>query len=179
MPSSRDKKKIVKEKVSGKPRFSGITLELPENPTLLAAAGRVALAHAHLEYAMKRAFGTLTGIGLRNALITTNKMSVSQLRDTLRALANDYEPIDEEKRELKRIFGAAERLSSRRNKLIHRAWASTEDGNLSVKGDDHRWGPAPTLLELNSLANELVDLAHELTTARLTGVFKELARRMN
>lgn len=53
------------------------------------------------------------------------------------------------------------------------------NGDAYQKTDDHQWQPMPTVPELKSLADDIMNLTKELNDARLDGfLFEALRKRL-
>jgi len=149
-----------------------VHLDVPGDQELLKAVGRVALAHGQLELILRMTFKSIKGLSVKDALNRTKFTSVSKMRKrVLDAFKNKSD--DFSFHQLKRLMDECERLSKRRNKMIHNTWAiHPVDTSIVVKGDDHAWGSPPTVEDLHTLAFEIQSKVEELNHARLHGFIK-------
>lgn len=153
---------------------SMILLELPEDPKLLQAIGRVAVAHGQLEYILRMTIKVLSGLSVQEALDATSKKGVYDLRKKIKKLFEQKSANEVAKTKLDALLGKAERLSNKRNRLIHRPWAKDAHGKWVVKEEDHVWGPPPSAEELNQLAEGIWKIVIDLNTARLKGFIEKV-----
>lgn len=152
---------------------SMISLELPKDPNLLQAIGRVALAHGQLEHILCMTVKILSGLSVQEALDATSTIGVYDLRKKIKKLFRQKSDDEAARIKLDALLGKAGRLSNKRNRLIHRPWAKDTHGSYVVKEEDHVWGPPPSAEELNQLAEDIWKIMVELNTARLKGFVKE------
>src|SRR5262249_26437397 len=131
-----------------------MTLELPKDPELLAAAGAVALAHGHLEYVLSMTVKSITGGTIEDALRATAFKGAKRVREHILSLAEQHLADEVARSKLQDLLARVGKASVRRNALIHRPWAKDSDGNVVVKDDDHVWGPPPTAAEFRDAAAE-------------------------
>src|SRR2546423_598000 len=129
-----------------------VNLELPDTPGLLEAAGRVALAHGHLELMLRMTVKTLAELTVKQALNATEKTKAWELRAEILSLFKSKAKDPALRMKMKAVLGNCERLSDQRNRLLHNAWAIGPDGSVVTKGPTHAWGKAPTADDLNKLA---------------------------
>jgi len=140
----------------------------------LQAAGSVAIAHGQLEHILCMTVKSLSGVSVQEALDATSNMKAWELRATIKKLFNQKTRDEAVRIKMKSLLAKAERLSNRRNELIHRPWGVDEIGKVVVKDSDHEWGDPPTPLELNVLSQKIRETALELNTARLDGFIKDV-----
>ena len=76
-------------------------------------------------------------------------------------------------------MGRCERITQRRNQLIHNIWAKELDGDPFVRNENHEWEPTPTIGILDQLADELLAVTQELNAARLDGFLSEALETSN
>jgi hypothetical protein len=160
-----------------------IRLSLPEDKALLEAAGRAALAHAHLEHVLRLTIKTLSGMRQRDTLITMNKVSVHNVREVIQHLFAEkvqnkgwkLQRAKDAKAILAKMLDKAAKASGRRNKCIHRPWAKDQNGQLYSKNDAHQWSSPPTAADLKKLANDILEVASEFSEARLEGIIFQIS----
>ena len=151
-----------------------VNLSLPEDPELLEAAGRVALAHGQLELMLRMTIKTLTGLSVDEALNATEKSKNWELRRDIIQLFNKKTNDPVIRYKLKAIIGKCEQLSDERNRLLHNAWAIGTDGSILMKGEKHAWGPAASPESLRELASQINVQVNVLNNERLKGFIKEV-----
>jgi hypothetical protein len=146
-----------------------VNLALPGDGELLKAAGRVALAHGQLELMLRMTIKSLSGLTVREALDATQRTKNWELRDEILRLFKGKTPDPTLRLKLKAILGRCEHVSDDRNRLLHNAWALAADGSVVMKGDNHAWGPAATVSDLDALAEDITSIVNELNEVRLSG----------
>jgi hypothetical protein len=144
-------------------------LRLPDEPGLLAAAGRVALAHGQLEYVLRMTVKSILSRPTREVLDATEGENISKIRDLIKKLLRVYVRDEVVNCQIRALLTRAGRAAERRNKLIHRPWLESIEGGFIVKGDEHIWGAPPSAAELEGLAEKITEIAVELNDARLEG----------
>lgn len=152
-----------------------VDLDFPGDNTLLTGAGKVALAHGQLELMLRMTIKTLAGLSVQDALDKTAKKKNWELRRDIEINFCQKTTDMTLRQKLKDLLGRCEKLSYRRNKLLHNAWAIAPDGSIVTKGDKHAWGKAPTANDLNDLASKIRECVALLNEARLRGFIKNVA----
>jgi hypothetical protein len=151
---------------------------VPDDPALLAALGRVALHHAHLDNALRMTIKTLGGVSVQEALDATAFDGSRSLRERIRRLAKKQLGDGPALIKLQALLERARRVTEERNDLLHGPWASILDGGMQMRTADHKWKQLPTVGELGALEIEIVTIAAELNEARLEGyLFEALKSR--
>lgn len=145
----------------------------PTDERILKAVGLVAIAHGHLEYILRMTVRTLTGMTVSDALDATQYASMRELRDNVKKLFRKKTEDAELRLRMNALLRQAERLTEKRNKLIHRTWGESPDGQLLIKGDDHVFGPPPTPAELETLTDEIYALIRQINHERMSGFINE------
>ena len=158
------------------PDFIAI-LTVPNQPSLHEALGRLAIAHTHLELILRYCVKTIAEQTIQQALDTTEGDRLSDLRIRIKQLFKERRPTALEKTELDALLGQAKRLSEKRHSYLHRAWSQTAAGRATMKGEDHRWGPAPSEEQILQVVEELLSLVSAINEARLTGFIKNVISR--
>src|SRR3569833_64039 len=149
-----------------------VELSLPDAPGLLEAAGRVALAHVQLELMLRMTLKTISGLSVKDALDATQNTKSWELRKLIVGLFKEKTADKTRRLELAAILGRCEKLSGKRNHLLHNAWAISHDGSIVAKGINHAWGQAATATDLNQLAQEIGNEVNALNQARLNGFIR-------
>jgi hypothetical protein len=153
-----------------------VALEFPDDPNLLEAAGKVALAHGQLELMLRMTIKTLDGLSVQDALTLTAKRKNWGLRKDIEKKFSQKTNDGTLRKTLIDLLARCEELSDQRNKLLHNAWAIAPDGSVVTKGDTHAWGPAPTADDLTKLASKIKKHVELMNQARLTGFIAEVCR---
>ena len=99
------------------------------------------------------------------------------LLQRVRELVAQRQSATEEFEELNNLLNQAQEVTAKRNDIIHSIWAE-HDGKIVVRGD-HGVEPRSSILDLNSLADELGEIAAQLETSRLTGALGRVTGRIS
>ncbi len=150
---------------------------IPSDRKLYAAVGKVALAHGHLELVQKFLIRNLAGIGMVEALQSTQFSPISDVQKTVKKLARRRQLPEEMVVQLSALLNRATLLSRERNKLLHRAIQMDKNGRIYQKRDDHTWGPAPSVADLDELSQKMLQLSKEINEERLTGFIRRACRQ--
>ena len=153
-----------------------VDLNLPDDPALLEAAGRIALSHGQLELMLRMTIKTLTEMSVDETLNATGNSKNWELRKDIISLFNKKTKDPVLRYKLKAIIGKCKQLSKERNRLLHNAWAIAPDGSVVVKGDKHAWGPAAKLEDLQSLTSEISAEVAVLNSERLSGFIQKVCQ---
>jgi hypothetical protein len=152
-------------------------LAIPDYPGLIEASGRLAIAHTHLELALRHTVKVLSGLSVRQALDATSEERTSDTRKRLRRLFAEKQPTPTEIAHFDALLGKAKRLAEKRNNYLHTAWSVSAAGLPVIKLEDHSWGLAPTQEEVMKVASEIVLLGVEINNERLHGFINRVANR--
>jgi len=144
---------------------------VPDDQELLAAFGEVALRHEHLNHILKMTIKTLANLSPEEAVDATMYDGSRKLRDRIRRLAMQRLGEGEPLLKLQALMGKCERVTEKRNKLVHGLWAQELDGDAQVRGAGGT-RPLPSTTELRELANEIQELTNKLNSERLEGFLK-------
>jgi len=150
-----------------------ITFHVPDDKELLAAFGEVALRHEHLNHILRMTIKTLADLTPAEALAATKYEGSRQLRNRIRKIARKRLGEGTPLLKLQAILTNCEKLTNKRNELVHGLWAQELDGEAHVRdayGNSH---PLPTSQELRELAQEIEQLAGHLNYERLQGYLKQ------
>jgi hypothetical protein len=145
---------------------------LPDDQQVLAAIGKIALRHGQLDYALKMAVRSLTGVSIDEALDATERQLSRELRDRVRRLAKKRFCEGDVLVRLDAILNRAQRATQRRNELLHGLWAYELDGGPVMRTRGREFGPIPTVAALEAVADDLAQIAKDLTFARLDGFLR-------
>ena len=146
-------------------------LEIPDDEPLLAAAGRVAFAHGHLELALARTIKTLTNLSLADADSATRGKKSWELRKRIEELFKQHTKDRVLWTRLDAIMGECVRVSEERNHLIHSVWGRNDDDVLIIHSKSQGQTRAPTAAELNKLAQDIENLVALILNERREGGF--------
>ncbi|MGO8921122.1 MAG: hypothetical protein ACLQJR_34995 [Stellaceae bacterium] len=146
---------------------------LPSDPALLAALGKVAVRHGQLDYALRISVRSFVPISVKEALDATKRQGSAALRQRVRRLAKQRLGEGEALVRLDALLTRAAQATRRRNELLHGLWAAELDGGPVVRHDDERWHGHPSVAELEALVSELTAVTNELIMARMDGFLKE------
>lgn len=150
-------------------------LGIPSDISLTAALGELVIAHTHLELILRYTVKTLSGLSIKDALDSTEEDRTTDLRERVKQLFKEKRPTATEKTQLDALLQRAKRLTEQRNAYLHSVWSSTSEGQALMKGADHSWGPAPTVFDVISVAEDLAQLTKDLNAARLRGFIAQVA----
>jgi hypothetical protein len=172
--SVRNRRQRETEMTRLRASMGSVDLSLPEDPGLLEAAGRVALAHGQLELMLRMTIKTLAGLTVEEVLDATPRSKNWELRRDIVSLFNKKTKDTSLRLRLRAIMGKCESLSSERNRLLHNTWALAPDGSVVTKGPNHAWGQAATPKDLCKLAAQTSDVVATLNRERLEGFIRQV-----
>jgi hypothetical protein len=150
-----------------------ITFHVPSDEGLLAAFGQVALRHEHMNHILKMTIKSLTGVTPAEAIAATMFESSAYLRERVRKIARKRLGEGTALVKLQAILAQCQRLTERRNDLVHGLWAQELDGEAHVRDAYGGTKPLPTVEELRTLARELEQLTGYLNFERLEGFLRQ------
>ncbi len=150
-----------------------MTFHVPQDKDLLAAIGKVALRHEHLNHIFRMTLKTLARLEIEEALDATAYDSTSQIRDRIKKLARQRLGEGAPLLKLQALLERCKRATEKRTDLIHGVWGQELDGLPARKGSGQEWRPPPTTTETEDLAAEIMQLTDELNEARLSGFLHE------
>ena len=157
-----------------------ITLDIPTEPSLLAAVGKIALRHGQLDYVLRMTVKSILKIPVREALDATDRQSSRELRDRVKKLAKKKFGESTTLVKLDALLNRSRQATDKRNEVLHSLWAKDLQGNLVIRDDDgHSFRSSPTESELEQVASDLATIASELNNARLEGFLKEALAESN
>jgi hypothetical protein len=169
----------MKEKKATNQKF--ITFGIPDDEKLLSALGIVTIRHGHLDHILRMTVRTIAGLAIAEALDATSRQGTAELRKRVGKLARNKFGEGEALLKLQALLTRAQRVTEKRNALIHSLWGHELDGDGTpvVRKNDRIWETAPSVDDLNGLSNEIAILTSELNLARLEGfIFKALFERV-
>jgi len=150
-----------------------MNLHLPEDQKLLAAFGRIAIVHEHLNHVLVLTIMTLAELMLEEAIDATRYDGSRQLRKRISRLARQRLGEGQPLLKLQALLTRCGRATEKRNELIHSVLAKEVGGDPKRRSVNHEWQELPTVGELNELGQELIDLLTDLSNARLSGFLME------
>lgn len=150
-----------------------VLFQLPNDEKLMAAVGKVALRHEHLNYVLRLTIKSLAGVTLDEALRATEYEGSKQLRECVRKLARKRLGDGQALIKLQAALSKCGELTKRRNSIVHSFWAEDLDGKPHVRNVEDGVRPLPTVQELEDLAAKIEQLSKELNSARLKGFLKD------
>lgn len=150
-----------------------VTFHIPEDRELLAAFGEVALRHEHMNHILKMTIKSLADLTPAEALAATKYEGSGQLRERIRKIARKKLGEGTPLLKLQAILANCERLTDRRNELMHGLWAQELDGEAYVRDAHGNTLPLPTAQELRDLGKEIEQLTKQLNFERLEGFLKQ------
>jgi len=150
-----------------------ITFHVPDDKELLAAFGEIALRHEQLNHILRMTIKSLSDITPAEALAATKYEGSRQLRDRIRKIARRRLGEGAPLLKLQAILTNCEKLTNKRNELVHGLWAQELDGEAQVRDAYGDSRPLPTSQELRELAKEIEQLAGHLNFERLQGFLKQ------
>jgi hypothetical protein len=132
-----------------------IMMHVPSDPALLAAVGEVAIRHEHLNHMLRMTVKSLADVSVREALTATMYEGSAQLRDRVRKLAKRRLGEGATLIKLQSLLAECERLTLKRNQLVHGLWAKELDGDAHVQDSYGQPVPVPTADQLKALPPRL------------------------
>lgn len=157
-----------------------VMLHVPDNKELLSALGEVTLRHEHMNHILKMTIKSLSNITPAEAIAATKYESSSQLRRRINKLARKRLGEGQALLKLQAILANCEKLTEKRNALVHGIWAQELDGDAHVRNAYGNMLPIPTVQELVDLAKEIESHTNNLNFERLEGFLKkELTKKDN
>jgi len=158
---------------------SSIELRVPEDNKLLAALGRLAVAHGNMEMVLVMCVKSIESISLKTVLKDFRKKSAANLRQRIEwAAANTFES-DDDKKEVKTLLHEARCASDQRNDLLHCFWGKNNDGDWRCSGNENNWKKLPQVEVINELVNATINITRKLNESRQKdcGVICRLAKQ--
>jgi hypothetical protein len=146
-----------------------IMFHIPQDPETLAAVGEVAIRHEHLNRILRMTIKTLAGITVEQATKATMYAGSGELRSRVKKLARQRLGEGAALLKLEAMLADCERLTAKRNDLIHGLWAKELDGEAHVQDAFGQATRIPSAKELRDLALELGQITVELNYERLEG----------
>lgn len=114
---------------------------VPDDPDRLRMLGTVSILHSQLDYVLRLTIKTLTGMDLHESLDATQFDSSTDLRKRVRKWGRNSLGECEELLKLQALVTRCERVSERRDDLLHSLYAKEVDGEPMMRGRDRRSTP--------------------------------------
>ncbi|MBZ0248089.1 MAG: hypothetical protein K8F93_00375 [Burkholderiales bacterium] len=156
-----------------------VRFHIPDDQAFLAAVGRVALGHAHLDHVLRLAIKTLAGTTVSEARLATAGYSSAALRDEVRVLGKKALGDGPAYVMLRSMLTTAKLLSKRRNDLMHGIFAQEIDTDAESNGlifqepivlnEELESAPPPTTVSLIDLAKSIENHVDALNGFRISG----------
>lgn len=153
-----------------------IPFRLPQESDLQAAVGRVAMAHASLEFLLRLTIKSITGEPFGESLFSTRRKMSKWLRDRVLRVAKEQQIGQVATEKLAEMGARIGELSDERNHVLHRQWLETCDGKIMVSGDDdklRRLDVPAEIQRLDSLTGRLWNMTQEINQTRRKGWLKD------
>ncbi len=154
------------------------TWEIPDQPELLVAVGKVAISQGQLDYVLRMTLKSLLGLTNGEVLDATRLQGSQQLRARVRKLAEQRFGDGEALILLDALLTRTRRATDRCEELLYSLWASDFGFDTPSEQEKElrrqRW---PDSEDLNILADELAALALEINDARVNGFLKLALQR--
>jgi hypothetical protein len=143
-----------------------VSFHVPEDPDLQAAIGRVSILHARLDYVLRLTIKSISGMPLGEAMDATQMDSSRELRRRVGKWGRRRFGESEALITLQAHLQRCQRVSQRRNDLLHSLYAKPIDGEPMVFNRDRQPKPLPSLQEVAEIEYELQALCDEMNGAR-------------
>ena len=153
-------------------------LYVPEDPALLAALGKVAIRHGHLNHVLIRTIKTFAGLTIKEADFNLARVPMGVLRSRVEKIAREKLGEDSDAfKTLQSLLGECEHVTDFRNRLVHDLWAKELDGEPMLIGRDETI-PLPSLVDIEECAEATRLLTNLINHGRLQGFIADaLARK--
>jgi hypothetical protein len=115
----------------------------------------------------------LRASSIDEAIDATERQLSRELRFRVRRLAKKRFGEGDVLVRLDEILNRSQRATQRRNELLHSLWAYELDGGPVMRTHGREFGPIPTAAALEAVADDLAQIAKDLTFARLEGFLRD------
>lgn len=150
-----------------------IIFHVPKDKKLLTALGEVTLRHEHLNHILKMTIKSIAGLSPSEASYALKYEGSRSLRQRIIKLGKKELGESRALLKLQALLGRAEKVTKKRNQIIHGLWAKELDGNPGIMEIHGELKPLPTVPELEALAKEIAEITQELNISRFEGFLKE------
>ena len=157
-----------------------IVFQLPQNEALQAAVGRVAMAHASLEYLLRLTIKSITRKPFGDSLASTRRNMSKRLRNKILKLAKEKRFDSDTTQKLADLVFDVGALSEERNHILHRLWAELTEGDIRVSDENDKLHPldiSAEIAKLNNLADRIWAMVGKLNRARRKGWLRDAIER--
>lgn len=147
--------------------------DVPESDVLLAAVGEVTIRHAQLDHILKLTIKNLAELNLVEALDAMEGTTSRELRRRVIAFAAARLGDSPAFLKLEALVKRCQRVTRRRNKLVHGVWARELPNGKLVVHRSGEWKRPAGVDELRKLAEDIRQLTVEISNARSGGFLQE------
>jgi hypothetical protein len=160
--------------VSNSSNRRSIALQIPEDPLLLQAIGRISILYTQLDFVLRMTMQTLAGSKPTSTRKRRERERARGLRKRIRELASKRLGRRDAYRRLDTLLDQCRTASKKRDRYVHALFVGNFDRDeYAMESQRDDWAPSPSLAELTLFAAELFSLAEELDEARSSGFLKE------
>jgi hypothetical protein len=149
-----------------------IMMGMPDDTSVLAAIGKIAIRHGQLEHSLKMAVKTFSDVSIEEAIDATARQGGRDLRERVRKLARSRLGEGVALVKLDAILQRAQRATDERNALLHCLWGVELDAGPVMRLEGKPFASIPSTETLEALAETLKQIASDLNIARLDGFLR-------
>jgi hypothetical protein len=135
----------------------------------LAAIGRVAVAHAQLDYVLKLTVKTIEARSHEDVMLDNELRGARKMRKRIAKQAEKRLGNSDAAKKLKALLDKAEKASERRNEFIHNVFGSDDQAKFWTHTESGKAFDIPSVAKLNALTEKIQLIMKELNTARRKG----------
>ena len=147
-----------------------VALDRPFSPSKATIGDQITLTHAWLDNAFRMTVMDLAAVTKEEALDSTARQGSRELRERVRKLGKMRLGKGPALVKLGAILSRAERVTERRNHLLHSVWGRDLDGEGNfLREPEHSFEPAPKTEELSEVSEDILKLVYDMIEARLEG----------
>lgn len=146
-----------------------VLFNIPTDPSVLIAVGKVAIRHAHLEQVVRLARRSVTNETVEEALQFTNT-SFSDVVKKLRKAAGSAAAEKTPSVRFLALIEAAVAASDERNRLMHGLWGEELDGDFVFSTRGQTFNAPPTAATIETLAVKIEQLVRDIIDERFLNV---------
>jgi hypothetical protein len=147
--------------------------KIPTDEKLLAAVGRIAVTHGHLDHAVRMLIKSICAISPEEAMDATKRTGSAELRIRVKKLAKQKLGDGPALVRLEALLHRAKEASDLRNEYLHPLWAGDPDGEAKFLRADRTWQDPPPVEKVAELADGMLALANEINRVRLHSFLAE------
>jgi hypothetical protein len=149
-----------------------ISLGLPNDPSEVAAIGKVAIRHGQLDHGLKLTIRSIRGLSVEQALAETKRKSVHQLQALVEEHARDRFGEAPMLVRIRELLHLSRRAADYRNSVLNDFWAAESDA-APIHAPEGRPVALPRVAELEAVADNLFSVVKELDHERHHGCLHE------